>query len=411
MNRILAEPPPEALRFPMITSGNKPRILIFAPTGRDAVLTANFLGQLGKTIYVCEDMAEVCAQAEQGCDLILLAEETLNENSVRLLTRMLSEQQPWSDIPITIITSGGEASPERLRILSSIGPRGNVGLLERPFRRGTLLSTVEVALRARQRQQQIRQLLTERKEAQAMLEKLVKERTAQLTETNAQLETLVYSIAHDLRAPLRAMQAFAKILLEDYAPQLDATAVRYAQRIVHSAETMDTLVLDLLAYGKTARSEMPLEPVNLEEAWRIAVSQFEQDILDRGATVRTLSPLPWVYAHAPTLSQILANLLGNALKFVAPGVHPVVIFQAMEMGDRVKMTIEDNGIGISPEYHEKIFRVFERLHTGKGEGTGIGLSIVRKGTERMGGTVGVESGPPRQGSMFWVELKKAPQNS
>jgi signal transduction histidine kinase len=410
MNSALAEPPP-ALRFPMLPSIDEPRILIFAPTGRDASLTANFLRRLGSSIHICDDMLQVCEQAGKGCDLILLAEETLNENSVKLLVQTLLEQEPWSDIPITIITSGGEASAERLRILASIGPRGNVGLLERPFRRGTLLSTVDVALRSRARQQQVRQLLKERAEAQAMLQRLVRERTAELTETNSQLETLVYSIAHDLRAPLRSMQAFAKILLEDYSPKLDATAQHYAQRIVHSAETMDALVLDLLAYGKAARAEVPLEPVNLKDVWESAMAQFERDISERDAVVRTVQPLPWVQAHPSTLTQILANLLGNALKFVGPGVRPVVVFQAVVHGDRVRITVEDNGIGIAPEYHDKIFRVFERLHVGKGDGTGIGLAIVRKGVERMGGSVGVESAPPRAGSIFWIELKKAPQSS
>ena len=339
--------------------------------------------------------------------MILIAEETLNLQSIKMLGEMLAMQPPWSDIPIAVITSGGEASPERLRILASLGMSANVGLLERPFRRGTLLSAVEVALRARQRQHQVHQLLVEREEARDELERTVQARTSELRETNSQLETLVYSIAHDLRAPLRSMQAFAKILVDDYAPDLDEQAVGYAQRIAKSAETMDTLVLDLLAYGKAARADIELEPVDLEKAWQIAVDQYEQDIKDLSATVTTVLPLPWVCANAATLIQVLANLLGNALKFVPKGVAPVVVFKAEGSGNRVRISIEDNGVGVLPEYHEKIFRVFERLEKDKTKGTGIGLAIVKKGVERMGGNAGVESGPPRVGSRFWVELNAA----
>jgi signal transduction histidine kinase len=390
---------------------NAGAILIFAPTGNDASMTASFLFKEGKSVKVCQSMDEICRDAQQGCDLIMLAEETLNLPSVKQIREMLAHQAPWSDIPIAVITSGGEASQERLRILDSLGSMANVGLLERPFRRGTLLSTVQVALRSRSRQYQVRDLLAERDQARATLEGIVQERTAELRETNSQLETLVYSIAHDLRAPLRSMQAFAKILMEDYGPKLDEEAVHYCQRIAKSAETMDYLVLDLLTYGRIARSEMELESVSVEEAWHAALDQFEHDIHDRHAVITSVLPLPRVYAHTATLNQILANLLGNALKFVDDGVVPAITFKATEIDDYVRITIEDNGTGIPPEYHEKIFRVFERLHRDKREGTGIGLAIVRKGAERMGGKVGLESGPSRIGSLFWIELKKAPDHS
>ncbi len=381
-------------------------ILIFAPTGNDAHLTATFLSEEGKSAKNCQTMEDLCRLAQLGCAMLLIAEEALNSPSVNLLREMLSHQCPWSDLPITVITSGGEASQERLRILASFGTSANVGLLERPFRRGTLLSTVEVALRARGRQYQVRDLLAEREDARARLEGVVQARTAELRETNSQLETLVYSIAHDLRAPLRSMQAFAKILVDDYGPNLDEEAAHYCHRISKSAETMDYLVLDLLSYGKTARSEMELESVSLEEAWQTALNQFDHDIHELHAVIISQMPLPRVHAHAATLSQILANLLGNALKFVPDGVCPIIKFKAQETGDHVRITLEDNGTGIPPEYHEKIFRVFERLHPDKREGTGIGLAIVRKGVERMGGRVGLESGLPRVGSLFWIDLKK-----
>ena len=380
-------------------------VLIFAPTGNDSRMTAKFLAEHGWTSEICANMEEVCAKAEEW-DMLLLAEETLNSGSIGALAAMLSRQPPWSDIPIIIITSSGEASQDRLRKLASLGSGGNVGLLERPFRRGTLLSSVDVAIRSRRRQHQIRILLEQVRKSQMDLERLVAERTSQLTETNAQLETLVYSIAHDLRAPLRSMQAFGKILLEDYAPQLDKDAQHYAQRIAHSAVTMDALVLDLLNYGRMARAEINLETVSPALAWENAIAQHEQNIQDTSAIVTTLLPLPDVMGHFATLSQVLANLLGNALKFTAPGARPEICFSATASGGTVRLVVADKGIGIAPEYHDKVFRVFERLENDK-EGTGIGLSIVRKGVERMGGNVGVESNGSGQGSKFWVELPPA----
>lgn len=239
-----------------------------------------------------------------------------------------------------------------------------------------------------------------------ILERAVAERTAELLATNEQLEAFVYSIAHDLRAPLRSMTAFSQILVDDYVTVIAEPAQQMLKRIQASAEFMDKLLLDLLAFGRTARVEMELGPVAVQKAWEAALFQCATEIEQSQAQVETVSPLPAVRAHEATLAQCLVNLLSNSLKFVAPGVHPSVRFWAEDCGGCVRLWVEDNGIGIPARYHERVFRVFERLGGARYPGTGIGLSVVRKGVERMGGKAGLQS-EPGKGSRFWIELLKA----
>lgn len=201
------------------------------------------------------------------------------------------------------------------------------------------------------------------------------------------------------------MIGYSQLLTEDYAVGLDDTAQHLLSRIQGSAEFMDKLLLDLLSYGRTARAEIPLERIEAGKAWQSAVFQCSQQIEQTRAQIETLGKLPVVCAHEATLGQVLANLLSNALKFVEPGVRPHVRFWSEDRGERARLWMEDNGIGIPPEQRERVFRVFERLHGARYAGTGVGLSIVRKGVERMGGVAGLES-QPGKGSRFWIELPK-----
>jgi PAS domain S-box-containing protein len=236
------------------------------------------------------------------------------------------------------------------------------------------------------------------------LEQQVEERTAQLREANEELEAFSYSVSHDLRAPLRAMQGFAVALLEDYADQLDADGQEYARRIDAAAARMDQLIADLLAYSRLSRAAIAVQPVELDTTVASALVQIAEDMRQRGALVRVAPRLPRVDAHHATLVQVLANLLTNAVKFVAPGTRPEVEVAAEPRGEWVRLWVADNGIGIAPEHYERIFAVFERLHGIEVyPGTGIGLAIVRKGMERLGGRVGLESTVGR-GSRFWIEL-------
>jgi signal transduction histidine kinase len=245
----------------------------------------------------------------------------------------------------------------------------------------------------------------------AELETRVTERTAKLKETLDSLQNVLYHIAHDLRAPLRAMRGFTDALISDYGPKLDAEGKDFAKRVGAAAERMDMLIQDLLDYGRLGHLDLALSPLDLDQAMRNAESRLSQVIKAKEAKIEIQGPLPWALAHATMLDRVLVNLLDNAVKFVAPGVKPHIRIRAetLIVDDTawVKLWIQDNGIGVAPEHHERIFRVFERLHDqATFEGTGIGLAIVSQGMQKMKGRAGVES--DGNGSLFWIELQAAP---
>lgn len=238
------------------------------------------------------------------------------------------------------------------------------------------------------------------------LETEVQERTARLQETISEIQAFSYTVSHDLRSPLRAMQSYAQILLEDYSAKLDDKGRHYLSRIAHAGIRLDRLIQDVLTYGKISRNQLRLAPIDLEKLIADLVNQYPM-LQPPHAEIRIEGHLPSVLGDLSSATQCLSNLLGNAVKFVPPDRRPEVRIHAEPQGERIRIWVRDNGIGIAPEHHERIFRMFERVHgAGEYEGTGIGLAIVRKAMERMGGAVGLLS-EPGQGSDFWLEFRKA----
>jgi len=204
---------------------------------------------------------------------------------------------------------------------------------------------------------QLQEEITERKHAEealrlaqeklldraGQLEELVAERTAELTATNKQLEAFVYSIAHDLRAPLRGMRGFTTLLLNEAGAALSETAQDYASRINKSAQFMDALLSDLLAFSHISQQRVVLAPVNLKPVVDSVISRLQREIQQTHATVESSGPWPDVLSHEPTLAQVLFNLMSNALKFITTDRQPVLRLRAEELPECIRVWVEDNG--------------------------------------------------------------------
>ena len=241
------------------------------------------------------------------------------------------------------------------------------------------------------------------------LEARVADRTGELDELVRELNSFSYTVSHDLRAPIRSMSGFAGALLEDYpeGTVLDRQGRQFAERIAAAAGRMDRLINDLLRYSRLAATAVVLEPVDLGKAVAAAIADHMAAIEAAAAKIEVAAPLPLVLASPTLLHQVLSNIIGNALKFVAPSNAPRIEIAAQQASGQVKLSLTDNGIGIEPAHQDRIFQVFERLHgDGAYAGTGIGLAIARKAAERMRGTLVVTSHVDA-GSTFTLTLKAA----
>jgi PAS domain S-box-containing protein len=237
------------------------------------------------------------------------------------------------------------------------------------------------------------------------LETLVAERTAQLSENVQELEAFSYSLSHDMRAPLRAMQGYAQILEKEHGQSLPPEGQMMLRRIANAGARLDQLIRDVLTYSRVVREQVSLGVVDPSSIIRNLVEE-NSTLQPPSANIAVCEPLDEVCGHEAYLMQVLSNLLFNAVKFVAPGRQPQVHIWTETCGDHVDLFVRDNGVGIPREARERLFGMFERFHQDRAyEGTGIGLAIVRKAVERMGGSVRVESAPG-EGSTFIVRLNR-----
>ena len=269
---------------------------------------------------------------------------------------------------------------------------GAVDYILKPINADILRSKVRVFVDLAQKTRSLEREVAERRRVEE-----------ELRAANRELEAFSYTVSHDLRAPLRAMAGFSDLLLEDYGPLLGGGGTDFARRIAQAARHMDALIQDLLTFSRITRERVEIRDVDPRAAVTDALSQLSMP----DGVVRVEGALPAVRGNGVLLVQVFVNLLSNAVKFVRPEIRPEVRIRAEASEERVRVWVEDNGIGIEPEHHERIFRVFERLNPRPNyPGTGIGLAIVRRAMERLRGRCGVES-EPGSGARFWIELPAA----
>jgi PAS domain S-box-containing protein len=234
----------------------------------------------------------------------------------------------------------------------------------------------------------------------------VAERTAHLEETIAELEGVSYSLSHDMRAPLRTIQSFSEIVLAEAGDKLGPPEKDLLNKSIAAARRLDRLIRDVLTYSRVSRDKIELHPIDAGLLIRQIIDERPEFQAPR-TEISIPGPLRPVLAHEAYLTQCITNLLDNAVKFVAPGKHPRLDIWSEAIGNDVRLWFQDNGIGIAPHAHDRIFEIFQRVHGDRAiAGTGIGLAIVRKAVTRMRGSVGLES-QPGQGSRFWIQLPAA----
>ena len=432
----------------MSVSPPEQRILILAPLGQDGSALATALQPAGISTAICADPAECQRQLAAGAGALLLTEEALELPHALDLLDTLKSQPAWSELPLVILTTGGESRLAGLLDVAA-SSAGVITLLERPMSAARLLRLVQVALRSRLRQYQVRDLLAEQQRQHALLkayqeelERLVAERTARLQELVNELEHFSYSITHDMRAPLRSMAGFTEMALELCgSPQVEEQR-RLLQRISQSTARMDALITDALSYSEAVRKHLPLAPVDTGHLLRGMLDCYPEFQAAR-AHIQLEPGLPPVFANEAGLTQCFSNLLNNAIKFTPPGQTPEIriwgehverapepapdpradpqpfqpagfapvpslpapVRGEIHQDHWARIWIEDHGIGIPEAMLPRVFNMFTRGDTGH-VGTGIGLALVRKVVDRMGGRIGVQS-KEGQGTRFWIELLSA----
>jgi len=243
-------------------------------------------------------------------------------------------------------------------------------------------------------------------ELNRQLEYRVAKRTAELEAANNELQSFVYSVSHDLRAPLRSIMGFSEIISRRHVASLNAEGKKYFGFVMEASRNMANLIDDLLHFSRLSKKAVDKEIIELNEIFEQVLQNLNQDILDSKAIIVIPDKLPTIYADSSLILQILSNLISNSIKYHRIGVVPEIIVSVEEDNETSLIKITDNGQGIPKEHQEKIFNIFQRLHSSEEySGTGIGLSIVKKAVNTLGGKILVESSL-NVGSTFTVVLNK-----
>lgn len=398
----LSQTPPEAAK----THDGRVSILMVDDTPENLIALEAVLSDLGQRLVKASSGQEALRLLLRDEFAVILLDVNMPGMNGFETAALIRQRKHSEHVPIIFVSAISTTDTHLFKGYAL----GAVDYIFTPVNAEVLRSKVSVFVELVKKSEAVREQARQLTEANEILRTEIETRIKAekaLQESNEELEAFSYSVSHDLRAPVRAMQGFARVLMEDYGKQLDEIGRDYLERIVSGACRMDNLIQDLLIYSRLGHTELSLGPVSLKQLLQEITRSLASEIESRKATLSISEDLPEVVGNKMALGQALENLISNGMKFVAASVTPKVHVHAQTIGTIVRLWIEDNGIGIPAEHHSRVFRVFERLHTTDTyPGTGIGLAIVRKGIERMNGRVGLES-EPGSGSKFWIELPAA----
>ncbi len=371
-------------------------VVMLAPTSKDAALTQSVLGRAGVACVCCADLDQLCERLEAGAGAVLLPEEAVVQSRNDCLVEWLARQPPWSDLPVLVLARPGADSAALAQAMDLLG---NVTVLERPMRVAALVSAVRTALRARQRQYQIREHLAQREQSEA-----------ELRMNDRRKDEFLAVLAHELRNPLAPIRNSLHILR--LTGQQDPTAERVGEMMERQVNHMVRLVDDLMEVSRITRGKIELhkERVDVAAVVRSAVETSRPLIEAAGHQLTLEVPAaPLILEADPVrLAQVLANLLNNAAKYTEAGGQ---IWLAVRQEDeRVAISVRDTGTGIPSDMLPRVFELFTQIdrHADRAQGgLGIGLTLVKSLVEMHGGSVTAESDGPGRGSEFVVRLSLA----
>lgn len=374
-------------------------MLLLAPSANDARVTAEVLAQARLQAHIVTSSQELCERLLEGCGAIALAEEVLAPANTKDLMGLLARQPAWSDLPIVLVASRGAEGAQRMRRLAMLGDAINATVLERPFRPSTLISAVEVALRSRHRQYQVRRLLTELGEARDTAEAASRAK-----------DDFLATLSHELRTPLNPVLLISSEAANDES--LPAGVRRDFDQIVRGVQLEARLIDDLLDLTRVARGKLSLDlrTVDLHESIRQAMQALEPDFNARGiAVVLALhAQNAEMRADPVRLQQVLWNILKNAAKFT-PDRGRIEVRTASADG-LARIQIHDTGVGMTPDELARIFDAFAQGEHARPDskrkygGLGLGLAISRQLITLHGGEITAESDGPGLGSTFTITL-------
>src|ERR1700693_1311302 len=391
-------------------------ILILAPVGRDADVTVTVLRNAGVVSQPCQSVSELCerlrAEGNSVGALVLTEEALAAPMEYASLTEWIEDQEPWSELPIILLTHPGQptrVTGQRARVLSL---RGAVTVLERPVRAATLLGALRVALQSRVRQYQLRDLLESQRKVGLELQRAQLKAEAASRAKDHFLATL----SHELRTPLNAISGW--IYLMRNARQDETLLAQGLDVLQRNTNTLIELISDLLDTSRIVAGTLTMEfkEVDLKQVVRACVETLRLQAAEKGIAVATLVEIPeavtcTVLGDEARLHQILGNLLGNSLKFTPSGGSVTV--QLRKTRASAIIVVKDTGKGISPEFLPHIFKRFSQDGTSSREkgGLGLGFAICKHLVELHGGSISAESEGPGRGAMIKVKLRTIASNS